>query len=52
MPQDRELLLQAPPAGEKIGRTLAAYELLSSAAREPRKARWAQLGNSLWSVQQ
>jgi hypothetical protein len=52
MPQDRELPLQAPPAGEEIGRALAAYELLSSVAREPRKVRQTRLGNSLWSVQQ
>jgi hypothetical protein len=52
MPQDRELLLQAPPAGEKIGRTLVTYELLSSVAREPRKVRQTRLGNSIWSAHQ
>jgi acyl-CoA dehydrogenase len=48
----RDLLAQAPPPGEEMERTLAAYELLSSVAREPRKARQARLGNSLWSVHQ
>jgi acyl-CoA dehydrogenase len=48
----RDLLAQAPPAGDAIGRTLAAFDLLSSIAREPRKVRQARLGNSLWRVKQ
>jgi acyl-CoA dehydrogenase len=48
----RELLVQAPSVDEEIGRALAAYELLSSVAREPRRVRQARLGNSLWSVAQ
>jgi acyl-CoA dehydrogenase len=48
----RELLAQDAPADESIARALAAYDLLSSVAREPRKARQARLGNSLWSVKQ
>jgi acyl-CoA dehydrogenase len=47
----RELLAQGP-ADEAIARALAAYDLLSSVAREPRKVRQARLGNSLWSVKQ
>jgi acyl-CoA dehydrogenase len=48
----RDLLAQAPLAGDAIGRTLAAFDLLSSIAREPRKVRQARLGNSLWRVKQ
>ena len=48
----RELLPQGAPADEAIARALAAYDLLSSVAREPRKVRQARLGNSLWSVKQ
>lgn len=48
----RELLGQGAPADEAIVRALAAYHLLSSVAREPRKVRQARLGNSLWSVKQ
>jgi acyl-CoA dehydrogenase len=48
----RELLAQAPSVDDEIERALAAYELLSSVAREPRKVRQARLGNSLWSVVQ
>jgi acyl-CoA dehydrogenase len=48
----RELLVQGAPADEAIARALAAYDLLSSVAREPRKVRQARLGNSLWSVKQ
>jgi acyl-CoA dehydrogenase len=46
----REMLTQAPPADDEIGRALGAFDLLSSVAREPRKVRQARLGNSLWSV--
>jgi acyl-CoA dehydrogenase len=48
----RELLAQGAPADDAITRALAAYDLLSSVAREPRKVRQARLGNSLWSVKQ
>jgi acyl-CoA dehydrogenase len=48
----RELLAQGAQADEAIARALAAYDLLSSVAREPRKMRQARLGNSLWSVKQ
>ncbi|MGZ3351891.1 MAG: acyl-CoA dehydrogenase family protein [Xanthobacteraceae bacterium] len=48
----RELLAQGAPVDEAIGRALAAYDLLSSVAREPRKVRQVRLGNSLWSVKQ
>jgi acyl-CoA dehydrogenase len=47
----RELLTQSP-ADEVIVRALAAYDLLSSVAREPRRVRQVRLGNSLWSVKQ
>jgi acyl-CoA dehydrogenase len=45
----REMLAQTNCTDEAIGRTLAAYDLLSSVAREPRKVRQIRLGNSLWS---
>lgn len=45
----REMLAQAPLADAAIGRALAAYDLLSSVAREPRKMRQIRLGNSVWS---
>jgi acyl-CoA dehydrogenase len=48
----RELLPQGASADEAITRALAAYDLLSSVAREPRKVRQARVGNSLWSVKQ
>ena len=48
----RELLPQGAPADEAIARALAAYDLLSSVAREPRTVRQARLGNSLWSAKQ
>jgi len=48
----RELLPQGPPVDEATSRALAAYDLLSSVARGPRKLRQARLGNSLWSVKQ
>ena len=43
----RELLAPVQPADEAISRTLAAFDLLSSVAREPRKVRQIRLGNSL-----
>jgi acyl-CoA dehydrogenase len=45
----REMLAQANSTDDAIERALAAYDLLSSVAREPRKARQTRLGNSLWS---
>jgi acyl-CoA dehydrogenase len=48
----RELLAQGAPVDGTTARALAAYDLLSSVAREPRKVRQARLGNSLWSVKQ
>jgi acyl-CoA dehydrogenase len=48
----RELLGQGQPADEAIARALAAYDLLSSVAREPRKVRQIRLGNSLTSEKQ
>jgi acyl-CoA dehydrogenase len=48
----REVLGEAAQADESIVRALAAYDLLSSVAREPRKVRQARLGHSLWSVKQ
>jgi acyl-CoA dehydrogenase len=45
----REMLAQANSTDDAIGRALAAYDLLSSVAREPRKVRQIRLGNSLWS---
>jgi acyl-CoA dehydrogenase len=48
----RELLAQGPPADEATSRALAAYDLLSSVAREPRKGRQIRLGNSIGSEKQ
>jgi acyl-CoA dehydrogenase len=48
----RELLAQGSPVDEATLRALAAYDLLSSVARQPRKARQIRLGNSLWSAKQ
>ena len=48
----RELQAHGAPADEATSRALAAYDLLSSVAREPRKARQARLGNLLWSTKQ
>ena len=45
----REMLVQTNATDEAISRALAAYDLLSSVAREPRKVRQARLGNSLWN---
>jgi acyl-CoA dehydrogenase len=45
----REMLAHAPPANDDIERALAAFDLLSSVAREPRKVRQIRLGNSLGS---
>jgi hypothetical protein len=43
------MLAQVNYTDEEISRALAAYDLLSSVAREPRKVRQTRLGNSLWS---
>ena len=48
----RDMLAQVTPRDEAIARALAAYDLLSSVAREPRKVRQTRLGNSLWSEKQ
>ncbi len=45
----RDMLGQVNYTDEEISRALAAYDLLSSVAREPRKVRQTRLGNSLWS---
>ena len=45
----REMLAQATSTDDAIERALAAYDLLSSVAREPRKVRQTRLGDSLWS---
>jgi acyl-CoA dehydrogenase len=43
----RELLGQGAPADEATVRALAAFEMLASVAREPRKVRQIRLGNSI-----
>ena len=43
----RELLGQGAPADEAIARALAAFDMLASVAREPRKVRQIRLGNSI-----
>ena len=48
----RELLAQTKAVDEAIGGALAAFDLLSSVAREPRKVRQIRLGNSVWSEKQ
>jgi acyl-CoA dehydrogenase len=48
----RKLSAPGTAVDEATARALAAYDLLSSVAREPRKVRQARLGNSLWSVKQ
>ena len=48
----RALLGQGPPADEAIARALAAFDMLASVAREPRKARQIRLGNSIASEKQ
>ncbi len=39
-------------ADERLGRALAAYDVLANVAREPRKQRQISLGQSLWSETQ
>jgi acyl-CoA dehydrogenase len=48
----RELLAQGPPADEAIAGALAAFEMMATVAREPRKARQIRLGNSIGSEKQ
>jgi acyl-CoA dehydrogenase len=48
----RGLLGQGQPADDTIVRALAAFDLLSSVAREPRKVRQIRLGNSIGSEKQ
>ena len=48
----RDLLGPYATSDEAIGRALAAFDLLASVAREPRRIRQARLGNSLWSAKQ
>jgi acyl-CoA dehydrogenase len=43
----RELLGQGPPADEATVRALAAFDMLASVAREPRKVRQIRLGSSI-----
>jgi len=45
----RELLGQGPAADEATARALAAFDMLASVAREPRKVRQIRLGNSIGS---
>ena len=48
----RDLLGPHATSDEAILRALAAFDLLASVAREPRRIRQARLGNSLWSAKQ
>jgi acyl-CoA dehydrogenase len=48
----RELLAQATPIDDATSRALAAFDLLASVAREPRKVRQIRLGNSVGSKKQ
>lgn len=48
----RELLGQGPPADTATARALAAFDMLASVAREPRKVRQIRLGNSIGSENQ
>src|SRR5216683_1278004 len=45
----RDLLAQVRPGDDATSRALAAFDLLSSVARQPRKVRQIRLGNSVWS---
>jgi acyl-CoA dehydrogenase len=45
----RELLAQGPLADETITRALAAFDIMATVAREPRKLRQIRLGNSVGS---
>ena len=48
----RHLLAQVQPGDDATSRALAAFDLLSSIARQPRKVRQIRLGNSAWSEKQ
>ena len=48
----RELLAQGPPPDEAITRALAAFDMMATVAREPRKVRQIRLGNSIGSEKQ
>ena len=48
----RELLAQGQPADEAIARALAAFDMMATVAREPRKVRQIRLGNSIGSEKQ
>jgi acyl-CoA dehydrogenase len=48
----RDLVAQVQQGDDAISRALAAFDLLSSVAREPRKVRQIRLGNSIWSEKQ
>src|SRR5665647_187391 len=48
----RELRAQGKETDDAMVRALAAYDLSSSVAREPRKLRQIRLGNSVWSEKQ
>ncbi|MFZ2155879.1 MAG: acyl-CoA dehydrogenase [Bradyrhizobium sp.] len=48
----RELLAQGQPQDEAVAGALAAFDLLASVAREPRKVRQIRLGNSIGSERQ
>ena len=48
----RDLLARVQPGDDATSRALAAFDLLSSVARQPRKVRQIRLGNSVWSEKQ
>jgi acyl-CoA dehydrogenase len=48
----RELLAQVPSADEAVTRALAAFDMMATVAREPRKVRQIKLGNSIGSEKQ
>jgi acyl-CoA dehydrogenase len=45
-------LAQTSAADDATAGALAAFDLLASVAREPRKVRQIRLGNSVWSKKQ
>jgi acyl-CoA dehydrogenase len=48
----RELLTPGPSADEAIVKALAAFDMMATVAREPRKVRQIRLGNSIGSEKQ
>jgi acyl-CoA dehydrogenase len=48
----RELLAQGPSADDAITRALAAFDMMATVAREPRKVRQIRLGHSIGSEKQ